>query len=574
VKAVFLRAFLLILLLCAAPGWALSPERVLVVANRKSPLSLKMAHYYRLRRNIPEEMVLVLDLPRKEEISRPVYLRYLERPLAEYLQERHLEDRVLAIVLMPHVPHKIQGRVALKGDAASVDSELTLLYRKMLYGPYRLAGWIKNPFFGTSSSVPFEHDRFDVYLVTRLAGYTEEDVRGLVDRALLAPQTRPPMRLVLDARDGPTNIGDNWMYAAYLLLKDFPGLEFVLSFKPDFVLRADRVIGYASWGSNDPRYPRDRRLFLRFLPGAIGVTYVSTSARTFREPPPNWRVGAPWKAKHKHFAGSPQSLIADLVRLGITGISGNAYEPYLQASARPHILFPAYLSGDTLAEAYYRSLAYLSWQTVVLGDPLARLKPGFRDTSPKDWFDARRKRYLEAQKRRRPEDLLFLAEIELKQGYPERALKRLKPLLKEGLSRETFGLLSQIATTPELRAKARRLLRGHTDPLSRLFLAFLDLRDHLYEEAERELAPVLELPSPPPEAYFLAGVLALKRGRCQEAIDRLEEAIALGPGRWSFFVSLYQALKECGQEKRAAHIREAILKRPELADLWPSFKDQ
>jgi tetratricopeptide (TPR) repeat protein len=45
-------------------------------------------------------------------------------------------------------------------------------------------------------------------------------------------------------------------------------------------------------------------------------------------------------------------------------------EPFLDATIRPDILFPAYLSGFTLAEAYYLAMPYLSWQTVVVGDPL------------------------------------------------------------------------------------------------------------------------------------------------------------------------------------------------------------
>src|SRR5262249_163492 len=31
---------------------------------------------------------------------------------------------------------------------------------------------------------------------------------------------------------------------------------------------------------------------------------------------------------------------------------------------------PAYLSGGNLAEAFYQAMPYLSWQTIVIGDPL------------------------------------------------------------------------------------------------------------------------------------------------------------------------------------------------------------
>jgi Tfp pilus assembly protein PilF len=47
-------------------------------------------------------------------------------------------------------------------------------------------------------------------------------------------------------------------------------------------------------------------------------------------------------------------------------------EPYLDASVRADVLFPAYFAGFNLAESFYLSMPYLSWQTVVVGDPLCR----------------------------------------------------------------------------------------------------------------------------------------------------------------------------------------------------------
>lgn len=54
----------------------------------------------------------------------------------------------------------------------------------------------------------------------------------------------------------------------------------------------------------------------------------------------------------------------------MTGISGHVAEPFLEATIRPNILFPAYLSGFNLIESYYLAMPYLSWQTVIIGDPL------------------------------------------------------------------------------------------------------------------------------------------------------------------------------------------------------------
>jgi uncharacterized protein (TIGR03790 family) len=68
-------------------------------------------------------------------------------------------------------------------------------------------------------------------------------------------------------------------------------------------------------------------------------------------------------------------LTADFIRQGATGASGHVYEPRLDGTPQPDILFPAYLQGRTLAESFYLSIRYLSWMNVVVGDPLCTLGP-------------------------------------------------------------------------------------------------------------------------------------------------------------------------------------------------------
>ncbi len=96
--------------------------------------------------------------------------------------------------------------------------------------------------------------------------------------------------------------------------------------------------------------------------------FVSTDGRTFDEPPATWKPSSP--SGGPRFRGSFQSLAGDLIRDGITGVSGHVTEPFLDATIRPQILFPAYLAGLNLAESYYLAMPFLSWQTVVIGDPL------------------------------------------------------------------------------------------------------------------------------------------------------------------------------------------------------------
>ena len=104
---------------------------------------------------------------------------------------------------------------------------------------------------------------------------------------------------------------------------------------------------------------------MEFVPGALAGMFVSTDGRTFTEPPADWVPNDP---KRPGFGS--QSLAGDLIRDGITGVAAHVTEPFLDATIRPQVLFPAYLAGFNLAESYYLAMPFLSWQTVIIGDPL------------------------------------------------------------------------------------------------------------------------------------------------------------------------------------------------------------
>jgi Tfp pilus assembly protein PilF len=92
------------------------------------------------------------------------------------------------------------------------------------------------------------------------------------------------------------------------------------------------------------------------------------------EPPAEWTIGA-WQDRRSYYAGSPESLAGDLVREGVSGLAAQVAEPFLDGSVRPQVFLPAYLSGFTLAEAFYLATPYVGWRGLVLGDPLCRVLP-------------------------------------------------------------------------------------------------------------------------------------------------------------------------------------------------------
>jgi uncharacterized protein (TIGR03790 family) len=361
-------------LAAAAPAAAQSPENVAVVVNDASPASQQIADYYIRKRAIPAANVIHLRAPTTDEVNRTVYTAAIEAPIAAALSKESLQDRVLYLVLTKGVPLRVAGTAGLQGTVASVDSELTLLYRKMIGKPVAFNGRVDNPYYLGARDVrqakPFTHADYDIYLVTRLDAFTVQEVIGLIDKGS-APAADG--KIVLDEKDTLVKrTGEDWLEEAARRLNDAGWGERVVVDRGVRGLRGvPQVIGYYSWGSNDVANAV-RKFGMGFVPGAIVGTFVSTDGRTFQEPPAEWLPKNNWNDRASYFAGSPQTLIGDLLREGATGAAGHVAEPYLESTVRPQVLFPAYIAGYTLAESYYLAMPHLSWQTLVIGDPLCR----------------------------------------------------------------------------------------------------------------------------------------------------------------------------------------------------------
>ena len=359
-------AVLLTVLTFAQPVAAQTAANVLLVINKDNPASIEVGEYYAGLRRLPATNIVRINTAQTDSISRAAYEATIQAPIAKWLTQHLLQDQILYIVLTRGIPLRIDGTGGRTGTISSVDSELTLLYRRMTGAQVGVAGQVDNPFFlgdkPMTAAKRFGRETSDLFLVTRLDGFAFDDVKALIDRGI-APSRDG--RIVLDQKATIIDRGgDSWMAEAAERLRAGPeASRVVLEPTTSLASTTDPVLGYFSWGSNDPANQL-RRTGLRFVPGAIGGMFVSTDGRTFREPSPVWKP-AP--------AGSTtggQSLIGDLIREGITGISGHVSEPYLDSIIRPQVLFPAYLAGFNLAEAFYLAMPYLSWQDIVIGDPL------------------------------------------------------------------------------------------------------------------------------------------------------------------------------------------------------------
>ncbi|MBS1105486.1 MAG: hypothetical protein H6Q91_988 [Deltaproteobacteria bacterium] len=368
------------------------PE-VLIVVNGASPVSLAIGNYYREKRNVPSANVVTLTIPladatlansvQERLITKAAFDGQLRLPIEQFLRQHGLVDSIRIIVLASGIPHlhlprscAIDGAYLRDCPRASVDAELAVLFSGLVgAGGLGANGEAVNPYF--DSSLPFaawraQHPQAPLrYLVSRLAGFqapldpatgVPADVKSLIDGAQ-APARSGTVLVDEDPNAAPgRRAGNRILLSPIASLLRGRGVSVLHDQSSLFASSPTALLGYASWGSNDghsgtaPFYGSIAGKLIpgRFAPRSIAVDLVSTNARTFVSSASNYG----------------QSLSADLIHLGASGVAANATEPLLIGLARPPILFRNYFQGATAIEAFYRSVPYLSWMNVYLGDPL------------------------------------------------------------------------------------------------------------------------------------------------------------------------------------------------------------
>ncbi len=356
-----------ILVGCAAAPATLPPitdqksvgeaQRVLVVMNENDPDSMRIAATYLQKRKISRDQLVSIKTVSSDNISNEQYKKNIETPVRAALAKHPDVDFV---VLTKGIPIRLVDEGGYSVDATLAAMDLKFEPIGQTPGKFGITetdpdAAIKrcaNPYF--NSKERFSHKKFGMVLVTRLTGYTADDAIKLIDNSLAAKPSKAP--ILLDSQPKFTDGSGYW--SMELTLNEArntlsqKGLNIYYERTEGFSDGHEPLAGYASWGSNDPNFDATAYHNLKFVPGAIAETFVSTSARTFTP------------------TQGGQSLIADLIHQGVTGVKGYVSEPFTVALCRAGILFDRYNSGFNLAESFYAASPLVKWKDVVIGDPL------------------------------------------------------------------------------------------------------------------------------------------------------------------------------------------------------------
>ncbi len=241
-------------------------------------------------------------------------------------------------------------------QGAAVDSELALV----LAGTYPLKGWVANPYFTGFQQQQLPLGKDEVLMVARLDGPSEKIVRRIIDDSLATEAVGLKGTAYFDARwakpDAQKKLEgyafyDNSLHLAAERIKSSRKMKAVVNDK-EALFQPGEAPGaalYAGWYSL-ARYVDA----FDWAAGGGRLSHRQQGMRTLRP-------------------ATSQGWCKRMLEDGIAATVGPVAEPYLQAFPVPEVFFSVLIDGYyTLAEAYFLSLPYLSWQMVLVGDPLYR----------------------------------------------------------------------------------------------------------------------------------------------------------------------------------------------------------
>ncbi len=310
----------------------LGPENLAIIVNTADPLSIRVAEYYKKRRRIPESNIIrvqfsagISTLTRQE----------FERVKAE--ADRATPAHVQAYALAWTKPFRVGCMSITTAFAVGFDPAFCASTKPC--GPTR-----PSPYFNSASRRP--HDDYGLRPAMLLAGESFEQIKKLIDRGVAADAGFPSgTGYLLSTSDKARNV----RAAAYAdIIPHYSGTPLDLRLvKADFIRDRKKVLFYFTGVKQVQALDT-----VRFLPGAIADHL--TSAGGFLTDSGDQMSSLRW------------------LEAGATGSYGAVVEPCNFPAKFPHpgIVIQRYLSGETLIESYWKSVAWPG-EGLFIGEPLA-----------------------------------------------------------------------------------------------------------------------------------------------------------------------------------------------------------
>ena len=316
---------------------ALSATDLAVIVNANDPLSVAIGDYYAKARQLPPENVITVSFPAGKDVL-----------ATDTFQRVYME---VGKRTPPHVQaYALTWAAPVRVNCMSIGAAFTFGYatRHCAKGCRATA---PNPYYDSASRRPYTD--YAVRPTMMIAARTLENARILIDRGILSDRTNPTgSAYFVVTKDRARNTRESRYHVARQRFNHR---------LPATIVRAQGladkfdVMFYFTGAVRVPHLDT-----LGFLPGAMADHLTSAGGKLLN---------------------SPQMSAMKWLEAGATGSYGTVVEPcnFPQKFPDPVVAMAHYLEGETLIEAYWKSVMWPG-QGIFIGEPLAR---PFAEISPR-----------------------------------------------------------------------------------------------------------------------------------------------------------------------------------------------
>ena len=311
------------------PKTGLTAEELAVVVNDDDPQSLAIAEYYRVKRGIPDSNILhVRFASDNPNLPQSTFNRIRNSVLEQ------TRSNIQAYALAWTKPYRV--------DCMSITSAFTFGFDKNYCSKSLCAPTKASEYFDSPSHTPFDSHAIRPSML--LAGNTLEDVKRLIDRGVASDHRYPT-------------------HTGYLLNTSDKQRSVRAAFFPETMKMLGQAFHLVRLDANQIVDKQDVLFYftglqkveglqtLHFVPGAIADHLTSAGGI---------------------LDGKDQMSSLRWLEAGATGSFGAVVEPcnHVQKFPIPAVAMGHYAMGDTLIEAYWKSVAWPG-EGVFIGEPLA-----------------------------------------------------------------------------------------------------------------------------------------------------------------------------------------------------------
>lgn len=317
------------------PDNALRADQLGIVINDADPLSIQIGNYYRERRQIPAANVVHLRFSSERAELSPG-----EFAVQKKLLDARLPANVQALALTWTKPYRVGCMAVTAAFAFGFD------VRHCASGCTYSA---LSDYVGSSSRAPYRD--FHIRPAMMLAARDFRTAAALIERGIASDFSLPSgAAYLMETSDTARSVRKQIFSDTQSMFKTQLPVHIMHS---DSLKNAADVMFYFTGLVRVPDLETNR-----FLPGAVADHLTSFGGQ---------------------LTDSSQMSALRWLEAGATGSYGTVVEPcaFTQKFPNPMLLMQKYLAGETLIEAYWKSVA-MPGQGVFIGEPLARPYGSYR----------------------------------------------------------------------------------------------------------------------------------------------------------------------------------------------------